>query len=60
MFTLIPDSFITVIHHLERAVVEIDLCGCTKLSSSWFVTSTCKRCCHFDILFKMDSSIGGK
>ena len=60
MFTLIPDSLITVINHLERVVVETDLCGCAKLISNWFGTSTCKRCCHFDILFKMDSSIGGK
>ena len=39
MFTFIPDSFITVTHHLVRVVVEIRLCGCTKLSSNWFVTA---------------------
>ena len=37
MFTFIPDSFITVTHLLERVVVQIGLCGCTKLSSNWFV-----------------------
>ena len=37
MFTFTPDSFVTVTHHVERVVVEIGLCGCTKLSSSWFV-----------------------
>ena len=42
MFTFIPDSFITVTHHLERVVVEIVLCGCTKLSSNWFVPAFLK------------------
>ena len=37
MFSFIPDSFITVSHHLERVVVDIGLCDCTKLSNNWFV-----------------------
>ena len=37
MFTFIPDSFITYTHHLERFVVEIGLCCCTKLSNNWLV-----------------------
>ena len=37
MFTFTLDSFNTVTHHLKRVVVEIGLCGCTKLSSNWFV-----------------------
>ena len=36
MFKFTPDSFITVTLYLERVVVEIGLCGCTKLSSNWF------------------------
>ena len=42
MFTFTPDSFITVIHHLERVVVENGLCGCIKLSSNWFVPAFVK------------------
>ena len=38
MFTVIPDYFIKVTHHLERVLVEIDLCGCTKLSNNWFLS----------------------
>ena len=38
IFKFIPNSSITVTHHLERERVEIEIdCGCTKLSSSWFV-----------------------
>ena len=37
MFTFIPDSFITVKHHIERVVVETGLCGCTILRNNWFV-----------------------
>ena len=37
MFTFIPDSFITVTHHLQRVVAEIGLCGRKKLSGNWFV-----------------------
>lgn len=31
IFTLIPYSFITVAHRLERDVIDISLCNCTKL-----------------------------
>ena len=37
MFIFNTDSFITGTHHLERVVVGIDLCDCTKLCSNWFV-----------------------
>ena len=37
MFTLIPDSFITKTHNLERIVVEIGLFCFTKLTSNLFV-----------------------
>ena len=37
MFLFIPDTFITVTHHLKKVVAEIGLCGYTKLSSDWFV-----------------------
>ena len=42
MFTFTPNCFITVTHHLERVVVEIGLCGCTKLSSNWFAPAFLK------------------
>ena len=38
MFTVIPDYFIKVTHHLGRVLVEIGLCGCTKLSNNWFLS----------------------
>ena len=37
MFTFIPDPVITITHHLQRRVVEIDLCGCSRLNHNWFV-----------------------
>ena len=42
MFKFTPDYFVTVTHHLERVVVEISLCGCTKLSSNWFLPAFLK------------------
>ena len=37
MLAFIPDSVITITHHLQRLVVEIGLCGCSKLNNNWFV-----------------------
>ena len=42
MFTYIPDSFITGKQHSGKVIVEVGLCGCTKLSNDWFVTVVLK------------------
>ena len=71
MVAFIPDSFITVTHHLERVVVDTGLCGCTKLSSNWFIPAFLKRAVILIYCFRWAttqsslslivlSSIGGK
>ena len=71
MFIFNTDSFITGTHHLERVVVGIDLCDCTKLCSNWFVPVFLKGaviliCClrwattEISLYLNALSSIGGK
>ena len=71
IFTFIPDSLITVTHHLERVVVDISLCSCKNLSSNCFVPVVLNDAIIFtcglgwaitesSLYLNVVSSIGGK